>query len=78
VPFRSYPALLQTDFSTAVGTIANSHSGFALQSQKSVADNVFSLFKADPQKKIDKEQKEKVSRLELRTKSILIVAACNR
>lgn len=56
-PLKS-PPLLRTERHVAHATIANVLA--PVQNRISMPDNVMSLFKADPQKKLDKEQKDKV------------------
>lgn len=60
-PCRKCRPHLQTTFPIVNATIANSRTFHAIQNRQSMSENMASLFKQDPQKKLDKEYKEKVA-----------------
>jgi hypothetical protein len=51
---------LQTTFSTIHATTTNSGPGFVLQTRPLSSEGIITLFKSDPQKKLNKEQDAKV------------------
>src|SRR3954469_17204542 len=51
---------LATTFSTVYGTITDVRTLFATQTRPLSSDGIMSIFKTDPQKKLDKEQSHKV------------------
>ncbi|KAG9232767.1 ubiquitin carboxyl-terminal hydrolase-domain-containing protein [Amylocarpus encephaloides] len=59
---KSLPITGTTCFTIhAAMTMANTRAGFSLQIRPLSSDGLFSIFKTDPQKKIDKEQEKKIS-----------------
>jgi hypothetical protein len=59
-PHGKSSPLRQTSYSIIHTTSTDSRPGFFLQTRPNSSDGIFTLFKADPQKKVDRELSNKV------------------
>jgi len=64
---------VKQSYSTIHTTSTDSRPGFFLQTQPSSSDGIIGLFKADPQKKVDKELSNKVRLHEARNTEALLI-----